>query len=203
MFLSLAYVRNIRFLLFNTVKLVKSKNCLQKSRAKIKVCPEAKYTFSFGSLPVVCQQEVGDMDDVDAIVITEGQRIPHRLIHKRNNSVDVVWTQVHWCHLTCFSTLYQKSCKKERVFQLITKKQWKSQNLIYLTFLPAPTLRICPAFTILPKTASIVVALTSGRILPISALETGVRLLRTVASILACLVTFLLPITANRLSSSL
>ena len=36
MFLSLAYVRNIRFLLFNTVKLVKSKNCSQKKQGENK-----------------------------------------------------------------------------------------------------------------------------------------------------------------------
>lgn len=52
-----------------------------------------------------------------------------------------------------------------------------SYNLMYLVFLPAPILRICPALIILPKTASIVVALTSGRIFPISALETGVKVI--------------------------
>ena len=50
---------------------------------------------------------------------------------------------------------------------------------IYLVFLPVPTFRIWPSLTICPSTASIVVALTSGSIFPISALEIGVRLFRT------------------------
>ena len=54
----------------------KWKLLVKKAGRNVEGCQEAKYTFSFGSLPVVCQQEVGDMDDVDAIVITEGQRIP-------------------------------------------------------------------------------------------------------------------------------
>ena len=82
----------------------------------------------------------------------------------------------------------------------------KVEELPLLTYRvprPDPILRIEPSLTICPSTASIVVALTSGSIFPISAFETGVRLFSTVASTLACFVTFLLPITANRLSSSL
>ncbi len=48
-----------------------------------------------------------------------------------------------------------------------------------------------PDLTIFPKTASTVVGLTSGSMSQISALEIGVRLFRTVASIRAVLETFL------------
>ena len=60
-----------------------------------------------------------------------------------------------------------------------------------------------PFFTIEPSTASTVVGLTSGSNLHISALDSGVKLFNTVASILAVFVIFLLLITAKRLSSSL
>ena len=59
-----------------------------------------------------------------------------------------------------------------------------------------------PFFTMLPKTASTVVGLISGKILQISALEIGVNEFKTVASIRAFLVTRLLLITAKRLLSS-
>ena len=46
---------------------------------------------------------------------------------------------------------------------------------------------MAPLLTICPSTASMVVALTSGRILAISAFDIGVRLFRTVASTLGLL----------------
>lgn len=73
----------------------------------------------------------------------------------------------------------------------------------YLAALDAPIRFISPFFTIAPSTASTVVGLTSGRILQISALEIGVRLLSTVASTRAFFVIFLPFTTANRLSNSL
>ena len=80
------------------------------------------------------------MDDVDAIVITEGQRIPHRLIHKRNNSVDVVWTQVHWYHLTCFSTLYQKKLQKRKSFSTYNEKTMEKSESDISDIPPGPNL---------------------------------------------------------------
>ena len=49
---------------------------------------------------------------------------------------------------------------------------------------------IVPFFTIAPTTASTVVGLTSGSILQMSDLESGVRLFNTVASIRAVFVIF-------------
>ena len=80
------------------------------------------------------------MDDVDTIVITEGQRIPHRLIHKRNNSVDVVWTQVHWYHLTCFSTLYQKKLQKRKSFSTYNEKTMEKSESDISDIPPGPNL---------------------------------------------------------------
>ena len=75
--------------------------------------------------------------------------------------------------------------------------------LIYLVVRPAPIRFTEPVLTIAPRTASTVVGLTSGRVLQISALDSGVRLFRTVASTRAFFVIFLPCTTANRLSSSL
>ena len=76
-------------------------------------------------------------------------------------------------------------------------------TLIYLVARPDPIRFTEPVLTMAPRTASTVVGLTSGRILQISALESGVRLFRTVASTRAFFVIFLPCTTANRLSSSL
>ena len=62
--------------------------------------------------------------------------------------------------------------------------------LIYLDDRDEPILFTVPFFTIAPSTASTVVGLTSGRILQISDLESGVKLFRTVASIRAFFVIF-------------
>ena len=59
-------------------------------------------------------------------------------------------------------------------------------------FLPLPIIIIDPSLTIEPKTASTVVALTSGNILHISAFDIGVKLFNIVASILAFFVILLL-----------
>ena len=64
--------------------------------------------------------------------------------------------------------------------------------LIYLVFLPLPIIIIEPSLTIEPKTASTVVALTSGNFLQISAFDIGVKLFNIVASILAFFVILLL-----------
>ena len=57
-----------------------------------------------------------------------------------------------------------------------------SYALIYRVARPAPIRFTEPVLTITPRTASTVVGLTSGRILQMSALDSGVRLFRTVAS---------------------
>ena len=49
------------------------------------------------------------------------------------------------------------------------KRYFLSQFFMYLVPLPLPIFRMEPLLTICPKTASIVVALTSGSIFPISA----------------------------------
>ncbi len=76
-------------------------------------------------------------------------------------------------------------------------------TFIYLVARPAPIRFTEPVLTIAPRTASMVVGLTSGRILQISALDSGVRLFRTVASTRAFFVIFLPCTTANRLSNYL
>ena len=58
----------------------------------------------------------------------------------------------------------------------------------YLADRDAPIRFTAPLFTIAPRTASTVVGLTSGRILHISALESGVRLFNITASIRALFV---------------
>ena len=93
----------------------------------------------------------------------------------------------------------KKPCQSSPAGFTVYSQMFQNPVRIYLVFLPVPTFRIWPSLTICPSTASIVVALTSGSIFPISVLETGVRLFRTVASALACFVTLLLPTTANRL----
>ena len=62
---------------------------------------------------------------------------------------------------------------------------------------------ICPSRTIRPSTASTVVGLISGWMAQISALDSGVRLPSTAASIRAVFVTLAPCTTAKRLSSSL
>ena len=76
-------------------------------------------------------------------------------------------------------------------------------TFIYRAAFDAPIRLTEPVFTIAPNTASTVVGLTSGSILQISALESGVRLFNTVASIRAFFVIRFPLTTANRLSSSL
>ncbi len=63
-------------------------------------------------------------------------------------------------------------------------------TLIYRAALDAPIRFIVPLFTIAPRTVSTVVGLTSGRILHIYALESGVRLFSIAASIRAFFVIF-------------
>ena len=73
--------------------------------------------------------------------------------------------------------------------------------LIYRVARPAPIRFTEPVRIIAPRTASTVVGLTSGRILQISALDSGVRLFRTVASTRAFFVILLPCTTANRLTA--
>jgi hypothetical protein len=61
---------------------------------------------------------------------------------------------------------------------------------MYRDALDDPIRFIEPLFTIAPRTASTVVGLASGRILHISALESGVKLFKTVASTRAFFVIF-------------
>ena len=60
-----------------------------------------------------------------------------------------------------------------------------SFTFLYLAFLPLPTSSIFLSLTIVPKTASTVVGLTSGKMSQISDLEIAVKLFNIVASTLA------------------
>lgn len=68
---------------------------------------------------------------------------------------------------------------------------------IYRVLRPEPIRFILPSLVMLPKTASTVVGLTSGKILHISDLEIGVRLFSTVASI-RCFFVIRLPFTTAK-----
>lgn len=68
---------------------------------------------------------------------------------------------------------------------------------MYRVLRPEPIRIILPSLVILPKTASTVVGLTSGKILHISDLEIGVRLFNTVAPI-RCFFVMRLPFTTAK-----